>query len=89
MAQAISLEAVVIDADGTEHNVKSNTYDLYRAEKQLGELKLLQGTASFGEMAAVLWSAARRMGIAGDDFDAWLQEVEIAFEEDVDEAPKD
>lgn len=88
MANTISLTATVIVADGSEHIVRTNSYDLYRAEKALGRpLRLLNGTASVEELFAVIHSAAQRRGIAGDDLEAWLAEVDIAMDEEEPQSP--
>lgn len=85
MSAFISQEFRIRLADGTEHTVKTNTYDIYRAEKALGKLKFLNGEVSFGESLHFAHSAARRAGIAGDDFEAWLSEVDVAFANEEDE----
>lgn len=83
----ISLSAVVTTADGEEHDVRTNSYDLYKAEQEIGQLKSMGGEMRIGDMFAIVWSAARRLGFAGDDFEAWLSEVEIDLASD--DSPED
>lgn len=83
MADFISFTATVRTAAGAEHTLRTNTYDLYRAEKALGRpLKLIYGVILLEEAFSVIHSAARRAGIAGDDLEAWLAEVDLAVDPD-------
>lgn len=85
MSNVISFTAAVINEEGERTVLSTNSYDIYRAEKALGKLELLQGNVKFEELAHVIFSAAQRNGIAGDDFDAWLREVELDLDpEDAD-----
>ena len=77
----LSLKATVTLADGTEHRLTTNSYDLYRAEEFRDGLTL-SDHPKVGDMFAIVWSAARRAGIAGDDFEAWLAEVELDLDAD-------
>lgn len=70
----LSLDVTVTTSDGTEHQLRTTSYDLWRAEQLLGPIAPpLTSTTIF----TLAWSAARRAGIAGDDFEAWIAEAEV------------
>jgi hypothetical protein len=60
---------------GEERTVTTSPVDIVRTEaytnKSIGE-----GTPSLTQMFYVAYSAARRAGIAGQDFEKWLETVE-------------
>lgn len=83
----ISFSANVKDANDEVFTVSTNTYDLFKAEQLLGKLSFMEQEVRLGDMYALIYFAAKRHGKAGDDFEAWLQEVEIELLGDAD--PKD
>lgn len=87
----LSITADVTLADGTVKRVSTNSWDLVVVERALGRIGVLvTGEPSIEETFRLVHAAARRAGFAGDDFDAWMAEVEIdPVEPGDDEDPKD
>lgn len=78
-----SVTAEVTLADGSTRRVSTNSWDIIVVERALGQIEMLKsGAPSIEETFRLIHSAAQRAGFAGDDFDAWVQEVNIDIVDD-------
>lgn len=59
---------------GESFTVTTGPADFVRAERHTGK-PITDGEPTFEAMCFIAYSAARRAGKAGSDFDAWLDDV--------------
>lgn len=70
----------VTHTDGTAADVTATTVDILDFEEHFSKsfLRLVEDI-SYTDMCWLAWRASRRTGTAGDDFRAWVADVDVSF----------